>query len=205
MAISLTICNLALGDVRAPAISDPGDASVEAQYCRLYYPHALDVMLDDYCWNWTKKIAPLAALATNERSTEWQYAYALPDNCAKALRIIPSAIWVSDFYNWRYYDAAPPTFWSQFIVENGALYTNVSDAVLEYSESVAEEAKFPPLFREALRRTLAAFLAVPLRDSAEMEARLEKKAAAAREQAMAVDMNRAEVLRDVDDVAFARR
>ena len=131
MAISLTICNLALGDVRAQAIADPDEDSVQARYCRLYYPHALATMLDDYAWNWTKKVAPLVLLEVNDRSTEWQYAYGLPDNCSQALRIMPSGVWINDFYNWRYYDAAPPYFWSQYIVENGVLYTNVSDAVLE--------------------------------------------------------------------------
>lgn len=205
MAISLTICNLALGDVRGQQISDPDDPALEAQLCRRYYPHALATLIDDYAWNWLKKVAPLALLAENDRAAQWRYAYALPSDCSTALSLMPSGVLASDYRDWRYYDLAPPSWWMLFVVENGVLYTNVSDAVLEYSSNEAEEAKFPPLFREALRRVLAAFLAMPLRDDPALEARLEKKAQAAREQAMANDMNRAPMRENVDEVAWARR
>lgn len=205
MAISLTICNLALGDVRAQPISDPGEETVEAQMCRRYYPHALDMLLDDYAWTFTKRVASLALMATNERATEWAYAYQLPSDCATALKLLPSGALASDYRDWRLSDLPPPSWWTVFIVENGVVYTNISDAVLEYAAKAADEAVFPPLFREALRRLLAANLAVPLRDDPALEVRLYKAAAAAREQAMAADMNRAPMREPIDDVAWARR
>ncbi|CAB4120822.1 hypothetical protein UFOVP5_59, partial [uncultured Caudovirales phage] len=94
-AISLTICNLALGDLRAPPIADVGEQSIEASLCTRYYPHALARMLDDYTWQFTKRVATLAALVTNERASEWSYAYGLPDDLSQAIRLVPSGAYVS--------------------------------------------------------------------------------------------------------------
>jgi hypothetical protein len=201
MAVSIPICNLALGDLRAPAIQDIDDESIEAQMCARYYQHCLDLMLDDYTWQFTKKIAALAEFSTNVRSTEWQYAYSLPDDCSQALRLIPSGQTVQ----WNYSDLTPPRWWYDFVVEGNVLYCNVADAVLEYSGNAADEADFPPMFREALRKLLAANLAVPIRDSRELESDLFKIAEQARQSAIANDMNRAPRTEIVDEVAWARR
>lgn len=206
MAISITICNLALGDLRAPPIADAGEQSLEAQLCNRYYPHALDRMLDDYTWTFTKRIASLAALATNERAVEWSYAYALPDDCRKAIRLLSSGAYLP-YSDWgqAYAPLPTPQRWLDFVVENGALYTNVQDAVLEYSIGSCDEAVMPPLFREALRRYLAADLAMPLTGAANMVGPLKQLAEAARQDAIANDMNRQPNHERVDDVAWVRR
>ena len=207
MAISLTICNLALGDLRAPAIAEVNEASVEAQYCRRYYPHCLSLMLDDYTWQFTKRKTTLAQLTTNDRSSEWAYAFALPSDCGQALRLVPSATVASDIIAWTMpYDrlVVPANFYA-FIVENGIIYTQIADATLEYASNEAEETNFPPLFREALRKLLAANLAVPLRDDSNLEIKLLRAAEAARQSAIANDMNRAPMPAAIDEVAWARR
>lgn len=207
MAVSITICNLALGDLRAPPIADVNEETVEARECRRYYPHSLAMMLDDYSWTFCKRVESLAVLANNERSSEYAYAYALPSNCAMALRLLPSGTMASDYtaWGWPYNQVPQPSWWTAFIVENGVLYSNVQDAVLEYSINDAEEADFPPLFREALRKLLAANLAVPLRDDANMKRMLLQEAELARQAAIASDMNRAPMREPVDEVAWARR
>lgn len=205
-AISISICNLALGDLRAPAIADPNEATLEAQLCNRYYPHALARMLDDYSWNFSKRIASLALLTTNERAVEWSYAYGLPDNCSQAIRLLPSGSYFP-YADWgsAYAPLPAPARWLEFIVENGAIYTNVQDAVLEYTLGSCDEAVMPPLFREALRRMLAADLAVPLLNQPSLVGPLRQLAEAAREDAIANDMNRQPNREPVDDVAWARR
>lgn len=207
MAISLTICNLALGDLRAPPIADAGEASLEAQLCNRYYPHALARLLDDYTWSFTKRIAPLAALDTNERAVEWAYAYALPTDCSKAIRILPSTevLLAYPFWGSPYTLPAMPPRWLDFVVENGALYTNVQDAVLEYALGSCDESVMPPLFREALRRLLAADLAMPLLNQPNLVGPLSQIAENARQDAIANDMNRQPRHDPVDEVAWARR
>lgn len=206
MAVSIPICNMALGDIRAPAIQTIDDPSTEAQMCARYYPHCLALMLDDYTWEFLKRIANLALLATNERSPEWSYAYALPSDCGQALRLMPSAPTITDATLWRDPMAMPiPRWWDQFIIENGVLYTNIASARLEYASNAADEAVFPPMFREALRKLLAANLAIPILNSRELEGDLMKMAEQARQSAIANDMNRAPRNELTDDVAWARR
>lgn len=206
MTVSVEICNLALGDIRAPAIADIAEDTVEASMCARYYPHCLAVLLDDYSWQFTKRIESLALLTTNERESEWAYAYALPSDCGQALRLVPNQGQViADTYYRDQLDLPPPAWWAKFIVEDGVLYCNLSDAVLEYSSDAADEADFPPLFREALRKLLAANLAVPIRDSRELEGDLLKMAERARQSAIAADMNRAPRNEMTDDIAWARR
>lgn len=206
MAVSISICNLALGDIRAPAISDINEDTIEAAMCSRYYEHCLNMLLDDYTWQFTKRIASLALLTTNERSEEWAYCYALPADCAQALRLIPTGVYSPFYREWDGMLQLPiQTLLSSFIVEDGKLYCQVADAKLEYASNAAEEADFPPLFREALRKLLAANLAVPIRDSRELEGDLLKMAEQARQAAIANDMNRAPRTEMTDDVAWARR
>lgn len=207
MTVSVEICNLALGDIRAPRIADIAEDSVEAGNCVTFYPHCLALLLDDYDWQFLKRTASLALYATNERATEWTYAYALPADCGKALRLIPSDIsLVGADAPWGAVDVPyRPSFWTGFIIENNVLYSNISDATLEYASNAADESVFPPLFKEALRRLLGANLAVPIRDSREMENDLLKMAEAARQKAIAADMNRAPRNEMLDDVGHVRR
>lgn len=205
-AISLTICNLALGDVFAPPIADPNEQSKEAQLCQRYYPHALARTMGDYPWNFAKRVQSLALLASNERSVEWAYAYSLPSDCAFAIRLLPTGAYIP-LTTWAlgYSPLPPPPDAYAFKVENGVLYTNVQDAVLEYTVYSVDESVMPPLFREAVRRMLAADLAIPLRDSPNLAAAFKQMAEAARQDAIASDMNRQPNREPVDDVAWARR
>jgi hypothetical protein len=207
MAVSITICNLALGDLRANPIAEVSEETVEARECRRYYQHCLDVLLDDYAWTFCKRVASLAQLADNERSSEYAYAYQLPSDCGQALRLLPSGTTASDYsaWGWPYAQIPQASWWQAFIVENGVLYSNVQDAVLEYGSNAADEADFPPLFREALRKLLASNLAVPLRDDQNLKRQLMQEAEIARQSALAGDMNRAPMREQVDEVAWARR
>lgn len=207
MAVSITICNLALGDIRASAITAIGEGSLEAEMCERYYPHCLSLMLDDYTWQFTKRVAPLVLQEENERASEWGYCYALPADCGQALRLLPTGTAVSDFTTWRadFCTGPIPSWWLDFIVENNKLYAQVSDAVLEYASDASDESQFPPLFREGLRKLLAANLAIPIRNEVSLADGLFQQAERARQAAIAADMNRAPVHEPVDDVGRARR
>ncbi len=198
MAVSITICNLALGELRASAIADIGEDSIEAQNCARYYPQCLKLLLERHDWSFATRIAPLAALSVNPRASEWLNAYALPADCATPKRLVPPANGVL---------ACWPVEWGQaFIVEAGLLYTQVPGAILEYSSADISEAVMPALFADALAYALAARLAVPIRDSREMKGQLLQQAELAATRAMADDENRAPQ-RDVpfsDEVMMAR-
>src|SRR5882757_1285382 len=129
MAISITICNLALGELRAPPIADIGEDSIEARECARYYPHCLKLLLERFDWSFASRIAPLAALTGNPRASEWLYAYGLPADLATAKRLVPPASgWIAGRHAWPFDWPAPADWWQQFIVEAGLLYSQIPDA-----------------------------------------------------------------------------
>lgn len=191
MTVSITICNLALGELRAPAITDISEASVEAGHCATFYPQCLKLLLERHEWSFATRIAPLAILATNPRASEWAYAYAMPSDCATPKRLVPPVDGTTTAARyWPYPDPPTPDFWSNFIVEAGIFYSQIPDAIMEYSAIDIDEAVMPAMFIDAMTYALAARLAVPLRDSRETKGELLKQAEVAAQRAVADDMAR---------------
>lgn len=204
MGISITICNLALGDIRADEIGEIGEGGVSAQMCQRYYPHCLDTLLDRHTWSFVTRLVTLAKLSTNERSLEWAYAYGLPTNILRPMRILPAATSTAMMPDWGWGDGPVSDWWSRFEIEANKLYCNLDGAQLEYAADDIETSAMPPLFRDALRKLLASSLAVPIRDSREMKADLLKEAELAISRAIADDMNRQPSGDSVDDIARVR-
>lgn len=186
MAVSITVCNLALGELRAPSIADIDEATTEAAECGRYYPICLKLLLERYDWSFCTRIATLAALSVNPRASEWSYAYALPSGMASPKRLVPPDAWPTAT------SVAPlfPVIGQPYIIEAGTLYTHVSGAILEYSINDIDEATMTGLFMDALAYALAARLAVPLRDSREAKGQLLQQAEIAAQRAWADDQNR---------------
>lgn len=201
MAISITVCNLALGELRAPAIADIDEATIEAAECRRYYPHCLKLLLERFDWSFAARIAALGEMTVNPRASEWAHAYALPADMATAERLVPPP------GGWPNAPAGlPPVPAPPFIVEDGVLYSQMPNAILEYSARDVPAAAMPGLFIDALAYALAARLAVPLRDSRETKSQLLQQAEIAAQRAIADDINR-QSNRDArapDEVAAAR-
>ena len=188
MSISITLCNLALGELRAPPIVDIAEESLEARECARFYPQCLHILLERHDWSFTNRRATLAALAVNDRANEWPHAYALPAECATPLRLVaPGRDRMVDF-----------------IVENRTLYTRLADAVLEYAANDVSDSAMTALFGDALVYALAARLAVPIRDSREIKGQLLQQAEIAFQRAVAEDRNRQPEHDGPDDDAVAR-
>jgi hypothetical protein len=203
MAISITVCNLALGELRAPPIADIDEATTEAAECRRYYAHCLKLLLERFDWSFATRIAALAELTVNPRASEWAHAYMLPATMATAQRLVPPV------GGWPVAAGtlpAAPVLTRPFIIEDGVLFSQVPDAILEYTTREVSEADMPALFGDALAYALAARLAVPLRDSRETKGQLLQQAEVAAQRAMADDINRQpnRDMRAIDDVAAAR-
>ena|ERR1700761_1366576 len=189
MTISITVCNLALGELRAPPIIDIAEDSLEARECARYYPQCLRIMLERHDWAFANRRATLAELAMNDRVREWAHAYARPVTCATALRLVTAHGGAADF-----------------IVENRTLYAQLDNAVLEYAANDVTDSEMTGLFIDALAYALAARLAVPIRDSREIKGQLLQQAEIAWQRAVAEDRNR-QPERDaagVDTVALVR-
>lgn len=173
MTISITTCNLALGELRAAPIVDIAEDSLEARECARYYPQCLRILLERHDWAFANRRVALAELAINDRATEWSHAYVLPVDCATPLRLVAT-------------DGAA----ADYIVENRTLYTRLDNAVLEYAANDVTDSEMTGLFIDALAYALAARLAVPIRDSREMKGQLLQQAEVAFQRAVAEDRNR---------------
>lgn len=173
MTISITTCNLALGELRTASIIDIAEDSTEARECARYYPICLRILLERHDWSFANRRAALAELADNDRAVEWAHAYVLPSGCATPLRLVTADGGTSDF-----------------IVEHRTLYTQLGNAVLEYAASDVTDGEMSGAFIDALAYALAARLAVPIRDSREIKGQLLQQAEIAFQRAVAEDRNR---------------
>lgn len=173
MASAIDVCNTALAhlgsDVLISSI-DPPDGSTEAGYCKRFYPIARKEMIEQFTWPFATKRATLAQV-TNP-SKVWYYAYALPSDCLRPVRVLSMAQ-----ERWFSLEAErtglPITSLfddnksALFEVEDGVLLTNEPQAVLLYLRDVVDTTRFTPTFVSALSYLLASYLSGPLVRGAE--------------------------------------
>ena len=153
------ICNLALaklGDEAKLSSINPPDGSMQAQYCALYYPQALSVLLSKQAWSFALQTVALTPQPLNTHPF-WAYAYTLPADFFNLLAVRPAGF--SDSLQWPQRPG--------YALESGVLYCNLPDAVLVYTCNQAlaagyDTGQLPPLFVEALAVLLAAYLAGPI-------------------------------------------
>ena len=169
MASVTDFCNVALSHIGADATVvsiSPPDGSVEAGYCARFYPIARRELIEAHSWAFAKTRATLAEVANP--STVWEYAYALPSDCIKVLRVLTQAdldaflLLDSVETKWTMFDSVDEHAAAPFEVEEGVILTNEPEAVLIYRRDVTDTSKYPPLFGTALGYTLAGFLAGPI-------------------------------------------
>jgi hypothetical protein len=175
MSSEVDICNVGLSHIGARAqiaSISPIDGSVESGYCARFYPIARKEMIEAGNFSFTKARVELSEV-TNP-STIWQYAYALPADCIKALRVLelqyvsaagpiwPLGAYVSDG-DWRRIDDLFSERGSAaFEIEAGVLLTNEPEAVLLYKRDVTDTTKFTPLFVSSMGMLMASYLAGPI-------------------------------------------
>lgn len=163
MASIVQICNMALSHIGAgPLISSisPPDGSVEAGYCATFYDIARTELLEPGTWSFALKRAALAPV-TNA-SEVWTYAYALPSDCLRALRILRSSLAVTVFNQDEVALRQDDRDGAPFDLEGQVLYTDQPDAVLVYTVDVTDSARFTGSFTATLSYLLASYLAGPI-------------------------------------------
>lgn len=155
MASEVDICNLGLahlGNSATVASIDPVDGSVEADYCKRFYPLARDTLLEAHTWNFALYRSSLALLSNPP--TPWAYRYALPSDCAKPWAVLP-------------YQANDDQNSVDYIIEAIAdgtrtILTNEESATLRYTRRITDTTKFSVMFVQVVARLLAAHVAGPL-------------------------------------------
>lgn len=173
----IDICNLALthlGDISTVAsISAPTTA--QERYCARFYPIARDLTLELHLWGFASMRAALVASATVPPSS-WAYAYDPPAGVINYISVLdpnaaddytsPMAFSLPGPYATPVVNVAAYTPQPYVIEDVGAgvevIYTNISPAVLRYTQQVTDTTKYPQTFVMALSYRLAAMLAGPI-------------------------------------------
>lgn len=163
MASAVQICNQALSHVgseaRVSSISPP-DGSVEAGHCSAFYDQARTELLEPGNWRFSLKRALLAQTAN--LSNAWAYAYVLPSDCLRALRILRAHTSVTVFNQNSASATTDDRDSAPFDIEGSVLYSNEPDAVLLYGQDVTDTTKFSPTFTACFGHLLASYLAGPI-------------------------------------------
>ncbi|MAO79588.1 MAG: hypothetical protein CMH82_02775 [Nocardioides sp.] len=195
----IQICNEAISDLPAHPISGLDDQRKEARECSRHLNGVVADLLDEHDYDFANRRVTLAPVA-NTREGEWAYAYRLPDEIISPIKLVrtynASAVdmVVTPVLYWPGLDLATLGYFEiDYEIANNTLFTNLEQAVLEYSVDAVEPNKWPPLFAQAVIRLLAARIYRPiLGEKADTgEWRVKQQAAAyAAAQARASDLNR---------------
>ena len=191
------ICNEAISDLPAHPITGIDDSRTEARECNRHLNGVVADLIGMHDWTFARRRAPLASV-TNDREGEWGYAYSLPDEIVSPIVLVRDlsatsvpGIIVTPMLYWPATSAGYEVI--DYTLADGKLYTNLEDAILEYSIDAVEPNKWHPLFAQAVIRELAARIYRPiLGEKADTQEWLVKRqaATAAFKEAVADDLNR---------------
>lgn len=199
MASVPDICNIALSAVGADAAVtsiSPPDGSSEAGHCARFYPLARKMMIEMGPCLFALTRAELALL-TND-SQVWSYAYALPADCIKPLRVLRALDFPYTNASIYEIDKVLTSFepneqgGAEYQIEGQVLYTHEPEAVLIYRRDVTDTTKFTPTTVMGLGTLLASFLAGPIvkgMDGVRLGRALREDAQALLAQAAVLDAN----------------
>lgn len=200
MADQISICNMALAEVVAAPIESLNEASLEARETGRYYEQALQSMLESHPWGFATRRVTLAPIV-NPRPSEWAGAYAMPNEVARPLKVMPASR-ISGVQGWWLDDTI---IGEDYSIEDSVLYCHLLDPVLAFTTKAITAAALPAKFVDAFALELASRIVMPIKKSREMKGDLLKQAEIAKQRAMADDMNRQPINDQwVDEVALAR-
>lgn len=175
---SLTaIANEAIAELPAHPITSLDDGSREAEECARFLPGIVSELIGYHDWDFVNRRVALAQV-TNDRPGEYEYAYALPGQLASPIKLIRPEVGNSIFSvatgsGVSIIDVivTPMLFWPttqlphaaiDYDIASGVLYTDLEQAILEYSTDALEPATWTALFAKAVIMELAARIYRPL-------------------------------------------
>lgn len=200
------ICNMALSriGIDIPIASLDTEQSKEAAQCRLHYEQVRDAVLADFPWNFAKRRAVLAELADTV-PPGWQYNYALPTDCLRAVAVIPETgdryvygvtwgRWLGTQWDWDWPlggQRIPYQIESRAAADGTGrrILTDEPNAHFKYIARIEDLTQWSPQAIEALYLSLAHKLCMPMRiDDARRRAIFEE-VVAVKSMAAATSMN----------------
>ena len=138
MASTVDICNGALNQLGATTILSLTEDSKNARLCNSRYTQVRDALFRTHPWNCLQVRLELAA-STTTPAWGFAYAYTLPANCLRLLRVLD-------------YD-------SNYKVEGRKILSNASTMKILYISRITDPNEYDELLRETLSAALGADIA----------------------------------------------
>lgn len=184
----VAIFNEALAILPADPVQDPDEVSIEARECRRFYKSVVAALLERHHWGLASRRVELATI-TNDRDTEWSYAFAAPNDMAYPIRAMDlsgraSSGWVMQDHTFLLGGRR------LFAHVGGTVYSMIEMATLEYTSFDITEADFTPLFKDMVVLELASRIALPVTKNDKRATDLATRAEFERQRAIANDLNR---------------
>lgn len=164
-ASNVSICNTALTALSSSRIVALTEDSENARKCNAIFETVRDDLLEQHNWNFAKRQKALGLLTTSP-ILDWDFSFQLPTDCIRVMRL--------------QYDA-------DFQVYGDKLYTNESEATIEYFAQITNPAEFSKGFVSALAARIARDLAYGISQSSTVQAAMEVNYKAALANAKASD------------------
>ncbi len=156
MASKMEIINLALANISREPLQSLSESNPEAFQLRVHWDTALAATLRDHPWGFAMRRRELAVLS--ESPVGFAYAYAYPEDCIQARRLLPSGIGQV----WGRRAAYPFEIGRSRDGARRAILTDLPDAALEYTTRNVPCEEFDPQFVVALSWRLAAELSLAI-------------------------------------------
>lgn len=159
MSSTVQICNLSLRHLGiSKEIASLTERSNEAAACNRFYEPTRDMVLRGFPWPFAKKSVTLGLVTDSDDddhpTTEWDYSYRYPTDCAIALRI------ESGIRNDTRQSRIPFEIYQD---ESARLiYTDQENAVLQYTKNETNSERYTPDVVMALSFLLAYYIAPSL-------------------------------------------
>lgn len=151
--IAVSLCSNALLLLGAGSITSFDEGTEKATVCGQLYPGIVESLITSYPWRFSLKKVQLAR-ETATPVNEYQYQYAIP----------AESLVIRACFNSGAPGAVP--FREYEIFEN-KICANITALWAQY-QFRADEARFPPYFRQALQFALAAVFAKPITEETEI-------------------------------------
>ena len=129
MASIIEICNTALIELGAETISSLSETSTEAVSCNTVWEQCRKSVLRSHPWNFATKTEELPAITVNTRKFRYDYAYQLPSNCLRLMRVYKNG---------------------DYKLEANVIYTNKSDCFVKYIYDNISTNTWDSLFIDAM-------------------------------------------------------
>lgn len=122
----------------------PQEKDTLGALCENLFPHVLDLTLGAHAWSFAERRTSLALVRPEQDDADYPYAYAMPSDCVRALRLEGSGG----------LNRSPA-----YIIEGDMLRATVPEASLLYVRRITDPRRWPPSFADALAWAMAAELA----------------------------------------------